>query len=237
VSHELRTPLTSIKGFVELLLDGAAGELSTQQRDFLNIILHNAEREVTVVNDLLDLSRLDAGKVDLRLAPLQVASLLRQVVRSLTPALGAKDQLLELQLADELPPLRADPVRLSQVFTNLISNAHKYTPAGGRITVVAESNGATLRVSVADTGIGMTPEEQAFLFTKFFRARNRVTSSVDGTGLGLAITRALVEQHGGSITVVSAPGQGSTFTVELPALVGAATVTASLTRAVGKSPT
>ena len=217
VSHELRTPLTSIKGYVELLLDDEEGQLSAEQRDFLGIIKHNADREVALVNDLLDLSRLEEGKFRIALAPTALRPLLETAATSLRPAIEAKGQALLLDLPDGLPMLLGDAVRLGQVFTNLLSNAHKYTPAGGRITVRAACEAGAARVEVADTGVGLSTEEQARLFTKFFRAANAATRAVGGTGLGLTITRALVELHGGTIAVESAPGRGSTFRVTLPA--------------------
>ncbi|HEY8742197.1 MAG TPA: ATP-binding protein, partial [Chloroflexota bacterium] len=223
VSHELRTPLTSIKGYTDLLLAGEVGALATEQREFLEIVQRNADREVTLVNDLLDLSRLEAGQMELRRTRLALSPLLQEVADAFRPQLDAKQQRLTLDLAPHLPPVLGDAERLTQVFTNLISNAHKYSPAGATITVSAMPQGDGLRVDVRDTGIGLTPEEQARIFTRFYRADNRTTREVGGTGLGLAITRALVERHEGTITVSSAPGAGSTFSVTLPRCAGTPT--------------
>jgi signal transduction histidine kinase len=216
VSHELRTPLTSIKGFADLLLAGEAGELNEEQRDFLTVIQRNADREVTLVNGLLDLSRLEANQVELVLFPLDLGMVLRDVVTSLRPQLQAKGQHLTLRLPARPPVVTGDLARLTQVFTNLVSNALKYTRAQGEITVQAQALQDCVCIQVCDNGIGMSADEQSRLFTKFFRAQQRIVQEAGGTGLGLAITRALVERHGGTISVVSSPGQGSTFTVSLP---------------------
>ena len=215
VSHELRTPLTSIKGYTDLLLNGDAGALTAEQREFLEIVQHNADREVTLVNELLDLARLEAGGVALERRALDLVPLLRRVAASMRPQVAAKRQRLTLDLPPALPPVAGDAARLAQVFTNLLSNAHKYTPAGGQIALTAASEEACVRVAVRDSGVGLSEEEQTHLFTKFYRAKNRATQEVAGTGLGLAITRALVERHEGTITVTSAPGAGSTFSVTL----------------------
>ncbi|MCL4542992.1 MAG: ATP-binding protein [Chloroflexi bacterium] len=216
VSHELRTPLTSIKGYVDLLLEGELGMLSSDQQEFLRIIQQSTNREVSLINDLLDISRLESGKTALDFSLIALVPLLEQLVAAFRPQIMAKQQRIVLDLSDRLPPIVADASRLTQVFTNLISNAHKYTPTSGQITLRAWQENGRVLVSVADSGIGMSEEEQAQLFTKFFRARNRMAQNEGGTGLGLVISRQLVELHGGQITVTSAPGQGSTFTVSLP---------------------
>ncbi|MBA2753704.1 MAG: PAS domain S-box protein [Chloroflexia bacterium] len=225
VSHELRTPLTSIKGYVDLLMEGEVGPLKDDQREFLGIVGSNAERLVALINDLLDISRIEAGRVELQRAPLDFSRVVAGVLASLRPQIEAKGQQIEVALPPGLPPIDGDMDRLIQILTNLVANAHKYTPAGGRITISARAGQGRLEFSVADTGIGMTDADQAQLFTKFFRARNRTTQEVGGTGLGLTITRSLIELHGGEITVSSAPDQGSRFTVSLPTSRG---TTASL---------
>ena len=144
--------------------------------------------------------------------------LIPEVAGSLRPLIEAKRQRLRLDLGDALPAVWADQNRVTQILTNLISNAHKYTLVEGSITVAARRDDGFVRVDVSDTGIGLSPEDQAQLFTKFFRAHDRSPQAGGGTGLGLVITRLLVELHGGRITVSSAPGQGSTFSFSLPAL-------------------
>lgn len=217
VSHELRTPLTSIKGYVDLLLDGEVGEVAAEQQEFLGIVKSNADRLVALINDLLDISRIEAGRVELHRAPLDLARLVAEIADSLRPQIAAKQQQLALDFPAGLPPVSADADRLLQIVLNLLSNAHKYTPAGGTIHITAAVVEGQVELSVADSGIGLSAEEQARLFTRFFRAKNRTTQEVGGTGLGLSIVRSLVELHGGQIRVESAPGQGSTFRVTLPA--------------------
>jgi len=217
VSHELRTPLTSIQGYVALMLEGEGGEPTAEQREFLTIVQNNSERLLALIADLLDLARIEAGRIELRRATVDLARLIRGVADTLRPLVEAKQQRLTLDMAEPLPPVWADADRLAQVLTNLLSNAHKYTPAGGAIGVGARAENGAVRVEVRDTGIGLSREDQAQLFSRFFRAKNRAVQEVGGTGLGLVITRSLVEMHGGTIAVSSAPGQGSTFSITLPA--------------------
>ncbi|MCL4544516.1 MAG: ATP-binding protein [Chloroflexi bacterium] len=216
ISHELRTPLTSIKGYVDLLIAGEMGPLPDEQRESLQIVEQNIAREVALINDLLDVSRLEAGKLRLERVPLQLRPLAEEVVQAFRPQLVTKGHQLTLQISPLLPTVFADAGRLRQIVTNLISNAHKYTPGSGCITVRVWSDDRALLLSVSDTGIGMDEAERAQLFTKFFRANNQLTRKESGAGLGLVITRQLVELHGGKITVESVPGRGSTFTVSLP---------------------
>ena len=216
VSHELRTPLTSIQGYAELMLEDE--RLAEEQRESLTLVKKNAERLLGLINDLLDLSRIEAGRLDLHRASLDLVRLIPEVAESLRPLIEAKRQRLKLDLGEALPPVWADADRVTQILTNLISNAHKYTLAEGSITVAAWPDDGFVRVDVSDSGIGLSPEDQAQLFTKYFRAHDRSLQAGRGTGLGLAITRLLVELHGGRITVSSAPGQGSTFSFSLPTL-------------------
>ncbi len=217
VSHELRTPLTSIKGYVDLLLDGEVGPLAPEQAEFLSIVRNNAGNLVALINDLLDISRIESGKVELHPATVDVAPLVRGVAGALRPQLAGKQQSLTLDLPEEPACVLGDAGRITQIITNLLSNAHKYTPIGGHVTVSVHAEDGHVRIDVCDTGVGLSPAEQAQIFTRFYRAHNRTTQDAGGTGLGLAITRSLVELHGGVITVASAPGEGSTFSVSLPA--------------------
>jgi signal transduction histidine kinase len=216
VSHELRTPLTSIQGYAELMLEDE--QISEEQRESLTLVKKNADRLLGLINDLLDLSRMEAGRLDLHRTSLNLARLIPEIAGSLRPLIEAKRQRLRLDLGEALPAVWADQDRVTQILTNLISNAHKYTMVEGSITVAARRDDGFVRVDVSDTGIGLSAEDQAQLFTKFFRAHDRSPHAGRGTGLGLVITRSLVELHGGRITVSSAPGQGSTFSFSLPAL-------------------
>jgi signal transduction histidine kinase len=218
VAHELRSPLTSITGYVELLLEGPGGASAETQRESLGIVKRNADRLLQLIDDLLDIARLEAGKIELRRTKLDLARLMQEVINALRPQIEAKGQRLTIDLAEALPAVSGDADRVTQSLTNLLSNAHKYTPAGGSIAITARGEEGRMRVNVQDTGIGISSDDQARLFTKFFRAENRMTQGVSGTGLGLAITRALVELHGGDITVSSALGRGSTFSFTLPAM-------------------
>lgn len=216
VSHELRTPLTSIKGYTEFMLDGEAGEISDDQAAYLHIIQGNTDRLVSLISNLLDISQIESGKIELRCTMVELKDVIHNCADLLRPQLESKNQALAIDLPDKLPTVTADADRIMQVLTNLLSNAHKYTPAGGGIYLRAGYDNSSVQIAVQDTGIGLSPAEQAELFTKFYRARNRATQEEDGTGLGLAITRSLVEMHGGCISVESAPGQGATFRFTLP---------------------
>jgi len=217
VAHELRSPLTTITGYVEILLEEHGGTSTEVQRESLKIVQRNGEQLLALIEDLLDISRMEASRLELKRTTLDLARLVREVASSLHPQIEAKGQRLTLELAEALPAVSGDADRVTQILTNLLSNAHKYTASGGSVTITARGEGSGVRVSVRDTGIGLSPDDQARLFTKFFRAQNSVTQGVRGTGLGLMITRALVELHGGEITVTSALGQGSTFSFTLPA--------------------
>jgi PAS domain S-box-containing protein len=211
VSHELRTPLTSIKGYVDLLIDGDAGEVTEEQKEFLEIVKNNSDRLVLLVNDLLDVSRIEAGRINLRVQPVDLAGCIDEVATSLRPLMEQKRQSLKLEVSADLPQVRADRDRVVQILTNLLSNAHKYTLEGGAVTVRAQASEDEVQVEVSDTGVGMTAEERDKLFTKFFRAQNPATQNVGGTGLGLNIVKSLVEKQGGRIWVTSEPMKGSAF--------------------------
>jgi signal transduction histidine kinase len=203
-------------GFIALLLEGEGGPLRKRQREWLEILGDHADRLVTLIDDLLDMARIEVGKIALKRAPLDLAPLIREVASALRPQLEGKGQWLTMDLAPALPAILGDADRLRQILTNLLSNAMKYTASGGRITITACGDTSHVHIAVRDTGIGLTPEDQAQLFTPFFRAQHDAIQDIGGTGLGLAITRVLVELHGGVITVNSVPGEGSTFSVTFP---------------------
>jgi PAS domain S-box-containing protein len=221
VSHELRTPLTSIKGYVDLLLEGEVGTLTAEQSEFLNIVAASSTRLVALTNDLLDVSRIEAGHLDLNPIAMEVAPQVRTVLATLRPQIEAKEQHLAIDLPELLPPVQVDQNRFVQVLTNLASNAHKYTQEGGEISVRVRHEADIVRFEVIDNGAGLSAEEQQRLFTRFYRVRNQSTQKAGGTGLGLAISKSLIEAHGGTIGVESEPGKGSTFWFTLPAVEGA----------------
>jgi signal transduction histidine kinase/CheY-like chemotaxis protein len=217
VSHELRTPLTSIKGYVDLVLtDETVGELNELQREFLEIVQNNARRLERLVNDLLDLSRMESGKIELHRKPLDITLLIRELLPSFQPGWDARRQTFTLHLPEIAPKVLGDADRVTQILSNLLSNAHKYTPDEGHIDLSVKIAEPVARVEVTDSGIGMSKEEQSLLFTPFYRANNPTTEAVGGTGLGLLITRSLVEMQGGEMQVSSKPGHGSTFGFTLP---------------------
>lgn len=217
VAHELRAPLTVIKGYTELLGVGAAGQVSEGQGQLLQVVLRNVERMEVLIRDLSDLGRVEAGQLKLEVSTFALADLLADVVRPLAGAFKERRQTLIVDVPGDLPAVRGDRVRTGQILTNLLSNAHKYTPADGVITLRAVAQAAGLEVIVSDTGIGISREDQAHLFTRFFRAEDERVRQEPGWGLGLAIVKTLVEAQGGSIRLHSNLGQGSTFVVTLPA--------------------
>jgi signal transduction histidine kinase len=214
VSHELRTPLTSIVSFTELIR-GEAGGLTAEGVRFLDIIERNADRLHRLVGDLLMLDRLEAGALPLDLAPVTVPELVAEAVRAAKP--GAAKQGIRLEIrTGEGPVVRGDARRLMQVMDNLIANAVKFSHRKGVVRVSAAFHGGTWRIDVADSGIGIPPDEADQLFTRFVRASNARTAGLPGTGLGLSVVKVLVEMHGGHVEVASTLGQGSTFSVYLP---------------------
>lgn len=217
VSHELRTPLTSIKGYTDLLLAEAMGSLTEGQKQFMGIIRNNADRLTALINDLLDISRIESGRIKLDLQPLQIQDVVQDVVESLGTHVEAKRLTLRVEVPEHLPLVQGDRDRLTQVLTNLVSNAQRYTPEGEVAIVVSHMPGI-LRVDVSDTGIGIAPEDQGKIWDRFFRANHPVVEEAGGTGLGLSIVRMFVEMHGGRIWVDSELGKGSTFTFILPAI-------------------
>jgi signal transduction histidine kinase len=215
VSHELKTPLTSIQGFAQALQDGTA-DTDESRRHAAAVIQEEGGRMHRLVLDLLDLARLDAGTADLQRAPLNLAALLHSVAEKFDPQARAAGVAVRVETA-ELPPIIGDGDRLAQVFTNLVDNALKYTPAGGSITLRAAARGSTVQVEVADTGAGIEAEALAHIFDRFYQADpSRPGGRKHGAGLGLTIAREITAAHGGTISVRSRLGTGSTFTVSLP---------------------
>lgn len=218
VSHELRTPLTAIKGYADLLLMGAAGPISEQQGKFLSIIQSNADRLTLLVHDLLDLSRIESGRIGLSLAPLNLEPIIRRVIALVNgrKAQEGKNIWIGMETAPDLPPVLADETRVTQILMNLVDNAYNYTPAGGQILIQARALEGAVEISVSDTGIGISREDLPHIFERFYRGNDPVVQRIPGTGLGLAIVKHLVELHGGHIWVDSEPDKGSVFRFLLP---------------------
>jgi len=212
-SHELRSPLTSIKGFIELIAHGSDA-LTDRQREFIEIVQRSTDRLVDLVNDLLDVARVEAGRVEIHRRPTALPEIAREVAALLRPRLDDKAQRLELDAPANLPLALADPARVRQILTNLVTNAHLYTDAGGRIRIVLGETPLHLTIEVSDDGRGMSEEDVEHAFDRFYRGKG--DGQPGGTGLGLAIVRSLVELHGGDIELTSALGEGTTFTIRLP---------------------
>ena len=215
VSHELKTPLTSIQGFAQALLDGTAAT-PDEQKQSIQIIFNEAGRMHRLVVDLLDLARLDAGIADFKLAPVDLAILLKTIAERFAPQASRSQISLQI-LANSLPPVTGDGDRLAQVFSNLVDNAIKFTPPGGKIAINSSTAGNYINISVADTGIGIPAEALPHIFDRFYQIDSaRQGGEKHGAGLGLAIVREIVQNHSGTIQVKSQPGQGSEFIVILP---------------------
>jgi PAS domain S-box-containing protein len=214
VSHELRTPLSAIKGFLELVVDGEAGPINETQREFLDIAVRNSNRLGALINDLLDMSRIESDRLEMRSEPVDLATVLDDVGATFRHEAYTKGLVLREEVP-KLPLVRGDKARLIQVFCNLVSNAIKYTPKG-EIGINAATVGDGVEVIVYDSGIGLTPQERAQLFTKFFRGSNPVVTESRGTGLGLVIAKAILQAHNATIDVESRPGEGTRFRVVLP---------------------
>ena len=217
VSHELRTPLTSIIGYIQLLRDERASDLDTDH--FAEVIERNAERLLRLVGDLLFLSQMQSGQLALEVRDIDLASLALEAVEEARPE--AERKHIDLVLSGGgIPRLAVDPTRIAQLFGNLISNAVKFTPEGGKVEVTLAREGREAVLSVADTGIGIAAADRERIFERFYRTEAATQRVIPGTGLGLTISRAIVDAHRGSITVRSDGEHGSTFTVRLPLALG-----------------
>jgi len=225
VAHELKNPMTSVKGYTELISAGAVGPITDVQANFLGTIRANIERMNTLVSDLNDMSKIEVGRLRLDFKSLRLSDSIETVVRSTRKQIEEKQQVLNLNIPSDLPLVWADQTRLEQVLVNLVSNAHKYTPAGGEVEVAAERcqnqwdpSGAAevVHIWVKDNGIGISEEDQRKIFQKFFRSDDPKTREVTGTGLGLNITKSLVEMQGGLIWFESEFRKGTTFHFTIP---------------------
>jgi two-component system, OmpR family, phosphate regulon sensor histidine kinase PhoR len=219
VSHELRSPLASIKQLLTVVLDGLAGETTEKQKELLGRSQLKIQSLLNLINDLLDVAKIESGHAFQQLVPLHLAEVLDQTVALLRPRAESHKVALLVELPPDLPLIQADPRSMEELFTNLISNAVHYSPDGGKVNICAVSHGDYLEVLVTDTGVGIEAEEIPKIFDKFYRVKHPKTRQVIGTGLGLAIVKGIVESHRGSIEVESEPGVGTTFRVLLPAIM------------------
>jgi PAS domain S-box-containing protein len=216
MSHELRTPLNAIIGFSDLLAEQTAGPLSSKQQRFVSHIQQGARHLLALINDILDLSKVEAGRLELNRENVPVATALAEVLVSIRPAAAAKDIAVHSSIGPDVTVF-ADRIRFKQILVNLLGNAVKFTPEGGRIWVEAAERRGRLTVSVSDTGLGISIEEQEAIFDAFHQAGATTKGIKEGTGLGLAITKRLVEEHGGRIWVESEPGKGARLSFTMPA--------------------
>lgn len=217
VSHELRTPLTSIKGYVDLLLLGAGGPIVEAQLPYLNVVKNNTKRLMDLINDILEIGRIDADKIELNLDEVDIPNIVHDVLQTMHAELERKSITAIIDLQDNLPLIIADPRRLTQVTMNLFSNAVKYTYPEGSVTVrVVLNPSGMIQMDVEDNGVGISEEDQKHLFRRFYRADNPLRDEAGGTGLGLVIAKSYIERHGGEMWVSSKLGQGSTFSFIVP---------------------
>ncbi len=222
VSHELRTPLTSIKGYTDLLLTEEAGEINELQREFLEILEGSTNRLTNLINDVLDISRLESGHVDVKLERVNYQRIVTDVLRLMRASADEKAVSLDASMPSEWPDVRGDADKITQILANLVNNAIKYTPTGGWAKVSLEIQGGAMVTCVADSGIGISQDDQKKLFQKFFRADNSTTREAGGTGLGLSIVKTMVELLGGAVWMESEAGEGSRFYFSLPIYTEAA---------------
>jgi signal transduction histidine kinase len=218
MSHELRTPLNAILGYTELIVDRIYGEIPDKVGEVLARVGSNGKHLLGLINDVLDLSKIEAGQLSLTLGDYSIEDLVNGVYSAVEPLATSKNLALKLEVPKDLPAARGDERRLSQVLLNLLGNAIKFTDAG-EIVIKAGAKGGLLQVAVRDTGPGIAPSDQAKIFEEFQQADDSNTRKKGGTGLGLSITKHIVEMHGGRIWVESSLGHGSTFIFELPVIV------------------
>lgn len=220
VSHELRTPMTSIKGYVDILLMGVAGELTDQQLRFLRVVQQNTERLTILVNDLLDLSRIEAGQVSLSMGSINLSDLIEEVMEEIDRLTVAENKSMqfELDLPPDLPLIKGDAERIRQILINLLGNAFHYTPSNGNVSLSARQTGEEIQIDIKDNGVGIPPKEQERIFDRFYRGENHMVIATAGTGLGLSIVAKLINMHNGRIWVQSSgiEGEGSIFSFTLP---------------------
>ena len=215
MSHELRTPLNAIIGFSEVLSERMFGELNEKQEEYLKDIHASGQHLLSLINDILDLSKIEAGRMELELADFDLPTAIDNALTLVRERAGRRGITLGCEIDERVGMIQGDERKVKQVLLNLLSNALKFTPEGGRIDVRAALKEGTVEISVTDTGVGIAPEDQEAIFEEF-RQVGTSDKKVEGTGLGLALSRKFVELHGGRIWVQSQEGVGSTFTFTIP---------------------
>lgn len=216
MSHELRTPLSIIIGFSELMIDKAMGKINDKQRQCLSDILDSTQHMLNLINDVLDLSKIESGKMELKLKNIALSKVIESLTRTMMPILTPRKQSLDVKIEDGLPPVYADKAKIKQVLLNLLSNATWFSPDGGKLKIEAVRKGDWCQVSVIDNGIGINKENQEQIFEPFCQLDNPLTRKKNGTGLGLTLVKQIIERHGGRIWVKSEYGRGSRFIFTLP---------------------
>jgi signal transduction histidine kinase len=216
MSHELRTPLGAIGGYASLLQDGIPGPLTDDQRKYIGRIRHNQQHLLQLVNELLDLGKIESGRIVLSLEAVPVQQVVESVNTMIEPQIEGSKLRLEAEPCDPALFFHADRERVEQIVLNLLSNAAKFTPAGGTVRIMVSADDKEIRLSVEDTGVGITADKLEAVFEAFYQVEGSQSRTYGGTGLGLAISRQLARSMGGDLTVKSVPGKGSIFTLGLP---------------------
>ncbi|MBN1384346.1 MAG: response regulator [Elusimicrobia bacterium] len=219
VSHELRTPLTSVKGAVELVLGGSEGPVSDSQRELLTIVKNNTLRLIKLISDLLDLSKIESGRIEMEIMPRNIIDIIKNTISEIKSLADQKQITLSFNSPEQLPEVCCDEDRIKQVLINIIGNAIKFTPAKKSIVISVEENKEELQINITDTGMGIAEEHVDMVFEKFKQVDSSSTRSAGGTGLGLPITKSIIEAHKGRIWVESELGKGSTFSFTLPKII------------------
>ncbi|HDZ23978.1 MAG TPA: hybrid sensor histidine kinase/response regulator, partial [Desulfobacteraceae bacterium] len=218
VAHELRSPLVSIRQLQSVILEGLTGPLNEKQKDYISRGMNKIDALLDLINDLLDIAKIEAGKYVQRRVPTDLARLIQEAITLLDPRAKKQGITITSEFHD-LKPVQADPKNMEEVLNNLLTNAINYSPNGGTVAVRAAGLGEFMEIEISDTGVGIPEEELPKIFDKFYRVKHPETRKVIGTGLGLAIVKSVIEAHNGTIEVESTPGKGSTFRIRLPMIV------------------
>lgn len=216
VSHQLKTPLSAIKGYIEVLLSGDLGNLTKEQKEYLRDMLENTKQMIALVTDLLEVTRIEADKIELRPKDTDLVELLKETLEEFSFLARAKNCTLSMEVVNEIPILKVDPVKIKEVMANLISNAINYNERKGEVKVYLEKKGNKVIFACEDTGIGITEEEKDKIFSKFYRSERAVSLVTSGSGLGLFISKAIIEKSGGKIWFESEPEEKTVFYFSLP---------------------